>query len=111
METPSRRFSVFAPRQREAVHKEQLPFLEGQQRLAVRAVNGASSAFIGAQRRPLTGEAGGLGAGFGQEGQVGQLGLRSRVKRYAKKRMCFQPCVVKKCFFALRWQILAGFPA
>jgi len=46
-----------------------MPFLAGPQRLAARAVNGAVLAFIGAQRRPLTEEAGGLGAGFGQEGQ------------------------------------------
>jgi len=49
--------------------QSKLPFLEGKQRLAARAVNGALLAFIGAKRRPLTEEAGGLGAGFGKEGQ------------------------------------------
>jgi hypothetical protein len=33
-------------------------------RLSVRAVNGAGYAFIGAERRPLTEEAEGSGAGF-----------------------------------------------
>jgi hypothetical protein len=36
----------------------------GWARLAVRAVKGAGFAFIGAKRRPLTGEAGGSGAVF-----------------------------------------------
>jgi hypothetical protein len=46
-----------------------MPFLAGPRRLATRAVKGAVCAFIGAQRRPLTGEAGGLGAGFGRKGR------------------------------------------
>jgi len=41
----------------------------GGKRLTVRAVKGAVLAFIGAQRRPFTGEAGGSGAVFQQEGQ------------------------------------------
>jgi len=39
-------------------------------RLSVGAVKAAGSAFIGAQRRALTEEADGSGAGFGQEGRV-----------------------------------------
>ena len=40
----------------------------GPTRPSARAVNGAGFAFIEAKRRPLTGEAGGSGAGFRQEG-------------------------------------------
>src|SRR5579872_5463764 len=46
-----------------------MPFLAGWERVTVRAVKGAVLAFIGAKRRPLTGEADGSGAGFQQEGQ------------------------------------------
>jgi len=49
----------------------------GWQRLAVRAVKGAVLAFIGAKRRPLTGQAGGSGAGFQQEGQKSRKELLS----------------------------------
>ena len=52
------------------MHKEQLPFLGGPPRLAVRAVKAAVFAFMGAQRTALTEEAGGLGAGFRLEGQI-----------------------------------------
>jgi hypothetical protein len=41
----------------------------GGKRLSARAVKAAGLAFIGAKRRALTEEAGGSGAGFGQEGQ------------------------------------------
>jgi len=44
----------------------------GQRRLSDRAVKGAVLAFIGAQRRPLTEQAGGSGAGFSQEGHFGK---------------------------------------
>jgi hypothetical protein len=49
-----------------------MPFLEGGSRLAGRAVKGAVFAFTGAQRKPLTGEADGLGAAYFQEGQRGR---------------------------------------
>jgi len=42
----------------------------GVRRLSVRAVKAAVWAFMGAERTALTEEAGGSGAGFGQEGQV-----------------------------------------
>jgi hypothetical protein len=42
----------------------------GGRRLSVRAVKAAGFAFIGAQRRALTGEAEGSGAEFGQEGSL-----------------------------------------
>jgi hypothetical protein len=44
--------------------EEQLTFLEAGRRATAGAVNGAVLAFIGAKRRPLTGEARGMGAGF-----------------------------------------------
>ena len=47
-------------------------------RLSVGAVKAAGFAFIGAQRRALTEEAGGSGAGFGQEGQVNLFSGESR---------------------------------
>jgi len=59
--------------QREAVHKKQMPFLAGSPRLAVRAVKGAEFAFTGAQRKPLTEEADGLGADFGRKGKEGTV--------------------------------------
>jgi hypothetical protein len=46
-------------------------------------------AFTGAQRTPLTGKAGGLGAVFTQKGQISAKGGRSRVRRYAKGRLDF----------------------
>jgi hypothetical protein len=48
--------------------KSKCPHSEAR-RLAVRAVKGAPFVFIGAQRRPLTAEADGPGAGFQREGQ------------------------------------------
>jgi hypothetical protein len=48
-------------------------------RLSVRAVKAALLAFIGAKRRALTGEAGGSGAGFSQEGQPAQRTVEERV--------------------------------
>jgi len=59
-------------RQRGAVHKKQTPFLEVPRRLAVRAVKGAVFAFTGAERKPFTEEADGLGAGFGRKGGSGR---------------------------------------
>ena len=53
-----------------AAHKKQNALHGGGKRLSVRAVKAAGLAFIGAQRRALTEEAGGSGAGFGQEGQA-----------------------------------------
>jgi len=54
--------------QRGAVHKKQMLFLDAPLRMAVRAVKGGRGApFIGAQRRPLTEEAGGAGACFALE--------------------------------------------
>jgi hypothetical protein len=46
-------------------------------RLSARAVKAAGWAFIAAQRRALTEEAGGSGAGFGQEGQVNSFSSES----------------------------------
>jgi hypothetical protein len=48
----------------------------GARRLAVRAVKEASVALIEAKRRALTGEAGGPGAGFQQEGQREKLSIK-----------------------------------
>jgi hypothetical protein len=46
-----------------------MPFMAVPRRLADRAVKGAVWAFIGAKRRPLTEQAGGLGAVSRREGQ------------------------------------------
>lgn len=47
------------------------PLVARRSGIAVRTVNGARFfAFIGTTRKPLTGKADGLGAGFGKEGQV-----------------------------------------
>src|SRR5579862_6279412 len=49
-----------------------MPFLAGPPRLAARAVKAAGCAFMGAERTALTGEADGLGAGFGRKGREGK---------------------------------------
>ena len=57
--------------QRGALHKKQMLFLDAPLRMAVRAVKGGrGEPFIGAQRRPLTEEAGGAGACFAAEEQL-----------------------------------------
>src|SRR5260370_1982168 len=53
--------------------EEQLPFLEAAWRAVACAVKDAGLAFIGAQRRSLTGEARECAQGFRQEGQGKQL--------------------------------------
>jgi len=59
---------------------------DGWERLTVCAVKGAAFAFIGAKRRPLTGEAGGSGAGFKQEGQGGGSDVTNSALRRCTNR-------------------------
>jgi len=68
---PAKSFGFLLSGQREAVHKKQMLFLDAPLRMAVRAVKGGrGEPFIGAQRRPLTEEAGGAGAYFAAEEQL-----------------------------------------
>lgn len=77
----------FAPGQREAVHKEQLPFLEGPPRLAVRAVKAAAFAFTEAERTALTEEA----RSRRRVGQQGQIFQNKVVEEACEETMRFQP--------------------
>jgi hypothetical protein len=52
--------------------KSKCPSWRGKATVRPRCQGRRSVAFIGAKRRPLTGEAGGSGAGFPQEGQAGK---------------------------------------
>jgi hypothetical protein len=56
--------------------EEQLPFLAAARRAVACAVKDAGLAFIGAQRRSLTGEARECAQGFRQEGQGTKLARR-----------------------------------
>jgi hypothetical protein len=68
---PAKRLRFLLSGQCEAVHKKQMLFIDAPLRMAVRAVKGGrGEPFIGAQRRPLTEEAGGAGACFAAEEQL-----------------------------------------
>jgi len=64
---------------REAVHKKANALHGEGRRLSVRAVKAAGWAFIGAQRRALTEQADGSGAGFSQEGQTAERTVEEKV--------------------------------
>src|ERR1700692_4514045 len=65
-----------------------MPFLSGPRRPSRPRCQGrVGFAFIGAKRRPLTEEAGGLGAVFTQEGQTGEKTVPLGTYRW-KSRFC-----------------------
>jgi hypothetical protein len=76
----------------------------GGRRLSVRAVKAAGFAFIGAQRRALTGEAEGSGAEFSQEG------IRVRIVCRSFELRCLRTeALDRKCSAILqRWEALCG---
>jgi len=56
------------PRRGEAVHEKQIPSWQGKATVRPRRQGRMVFAFTGAERKPLTEEADGSGAEFGQEG-------------------------------------------